>query len=293
MFEISNKLYLINKDFNYSLRVYFYTCLGIYFFILFFQPFVLHYQDPNNQLLYISGFSVITFISLVLFFVVLPWILPRLLTPRKHETRIFVLINSLAWLFCSTGFVFYMRYVGNIEMSMYLVFKVALLCLVPIVILAIIRENESLREQLQVLRENIVMLNLKVQEGSTDFSEKIHFVSDNKSESIELYPEEILLIKSADNYIEIVTLYEDGLKQKLIRSTLKSIEVQLKTHKEFLRIHRTCIVNIRYILKLSRSYSGYSIKMHGYEKPVPVSRQYLLAVRDVLDNPDGSFTPAE
>ena len=283
MFEISNKLYLINKDFNYSLRVYFYTCLGIFFFILFFQPFVLNYRDLNNQLLYISGYSVITFISPVLFFIVLPWVLPRPLTPRKHETRIFVLVNSLAWLFCSTGFVFYMRYVGNIEMTMYLVFKVALLCLVPIVILAIIRENESLREQLQVLRENIVMLNLNVQE--TDLSEKILFITENKSDSIELHPEEILLIRSVDNYVEIVCLHEDGHKQKLIRSTLKSIEVQLKPYNEFLRCHRTCIVNTGYILKLNRNYSGYSIRMHGYEKPVPVSRQYLLAVREALDRP--------
>jgi hypothetical protein len=192
MFDISNKLYLINKDFNYSLRIYFLTSLGIYFFILFFQPFVLSYQDFNDNLLYISGFSIITFISLVLFFIVLPWIFPTLLTPQKHETRLFVLINSLAWLFCSTGYTFYMRYVGNIQISIYLVFQIILLCLVPIIILAIIRENESLRHQLQSLRESIVRLNLKVQEQSANSTDMIRFISDNNAESLELHPEEVL-----------------------------------------------------------------------------------------------------
>ncbi len=283
MFELSNKLYLINKDFNYSLRVYFWTCLGIYFFILFFQPFILNYQDLNNQLLYISGFSIITYISLVLFFIVLPWIFPSLLTPMKHETRVFVLINSLAWLFCSTGFVFYMRYVGKIDMTLYLVFKTGLLCMVPIVILAIIRENESLRNQVLYLRESNVKLNLMANGRPSESTEKICFISDNKSESIELYPQEVLLIKSADNYVEIFYLQDNSLKQKLIRTTLKGLESQLKTHGEFLRCHRTCIVNTRYTVKLTRGYSGYGLKMHGYEKEVPVSRQYLLAVRDILD----------
>jgi len=282
MFDISNKLYLINKDFNYSLRVYFWTSLGVYFFILFFQPFVLNYQDFNNRLLYISGFSIITFVSLVLFFIVLPWIFPTLLTPRKHETRVFVLINCLAWLFCSAGFTFYMHFVGVIEMSMYIVFKISLLCFVPIIILAIIRENESLRHQLHTLRENNIRLNMMVQEQATDPTETMPFISDNKSESIELHPQDVLLIRSADNYIEIVYKQDNAYKQKLIRTTLKGIEKQLKSYTEFVRCHRTCIINTRYIIKLTHGYSGYGLKIHEYDKEIPVSRQYLMAIRDVL-----------
>ena len=283
MFEISNKLFLINKDFNYSLRVYFWTSLGVYFFILFFQPFVLNYQDFSNQLLYISGFSVITFVSLVLFFIVLPWILPNLLMPRKHETRLFVLINSLAWMFCTTGFTFYIRYVGHVDMSMYLAFKIGLLCLVPIVILAIIRENESLRHRMEVIRSENVTLQMKIQDTSTEETELLNFISDNRSDSIDLHPELVLLIKSADNYVEIVYLEDNIQKKKLIRTTLKNIEVQLKANPIFIRCHRTCIVNTSYIIKLSHGYPGHRLKIHGYQEEIPVSRQYLLAVRDILN----------
>jgi DNA-binding LytR/AlgR family response regulator len=168
-------------------------------------------------------------------------------------------------------------------MTLYLVFKIGLLCLVPIVILAIIRENESLRNQLSTLRESNVKLNLIVNKDSSDTREKILFISDNKSERLELYPHEVLLIRSADNYVEVVYQEDNAQKQKLIRTTMKGLEHQLKVHGEFLRCHRTCIVNTKYIVKLKHGYSGYSLKMHGYDKEVPVSRQYLLPVRDVLN----------
>ena len=61
------------------------------------------------------------------------------------------------------------------------------------------------------------------------------------------------------------------------------VEEQLKKHPEFIRCHRTTIINTKYILKLVSGYQGYRLIIHEYDKEVPVSRQYLLRVKEILE----------
>ena len=58
------------------------------------------------------------------------------------------------------------------------------------------------------------------------------------------------------------------VEKKLIRSTLRNIELQLMDQSDFIRCHRTSIVNIIHINKLVRNYSGYSLKMSKLEEAI-------------------------
>ena len=280
--ESSNKLFLINRDLKFSLTIYLEISIGIFFFILFFRPFELNHLDFNNQLLFIAGCSAITFLLICLFYIVIPWILPKLLSSAIHEKGHFVMINILLCIVNTTAYSFYIHYVGGVGLSMFLVFKIVLICLVPIIILALVIENKSLKRQNDSLLESNIKLNMVMKNNSGNNAEIIPIISDNKSEKIELLPEEILLIKSAENYVEIV--YKDGenIKQKMIRTTLRNIEEQLRKYMEFVRCHRTCIINTKYILKLTSGYQGQKLKLIDYNQEIPVSRQYLLDVRKAL-----------
>jgi hypothetical protein len=280
--EFSNKLFLINRDLKFSLQVYLEISLGIFFFILFFRPFELNHLDFNNQLLFIAGCSAITFMMLCMFFILLPLIFPKLLTSAVHEKRIFTLINIFLCIISSTAYAFYIHYVGKVGLSMFLVFKIVLICLVPIITLALVIENKSLKHQIDSLRESNIKLKMSVDGGSDNQTEIIQFISDNKSDKIDLLPGDILLIKSAENYVEIVYKESGNNKQRLIRTTLRNIEEQLRKYPEFVRCHRTCIVNTKYILKLTSGYQGYKLKIMDYNDEIPVSRQYLMDVRKVL-----------
>jgi hypothetical protein len=280
--EFSNKLFLINRDLKFSLKIYLEISLGIFFFILFFRPFELNHLDFNNQLLFIAGCSAITFLLLCLFYILIPWIFPKLLTSEVHEKRIFVLINILLCLISSTAYAFYIHYVGRVSLSMYLVFKIVLICLVPIITLALVIENRSLKHQIDSLRESNIKLKIMMHENTSDQKEAIQFISDNKSDKIGLFQGDILLIKSAENYVEIVYKEGENSKQKLIRTTLRNIEEQLRKFPEFVRCHRTCIVNTKYILKLTSDYQGNRLKIMDYSEEIPVSRQYLMDVRKAL-----------
>jgi len=280
--EFSNKLFLINRDLKFSLKVYLEISLGIFFFILFFRPFELNHLDFNNQLLFIAGCSALTFLLLCLFFILIPWIFPKLLTSADHEKRLFVLINILLCLISSTAYAFYIHYVGGVNLSMYLVFKIVLICLVPIITLVLVIENKSLKHQIDSVHESNIKLKLMVHENTGNQTEMIQFISDNKSDKINLLPGDILLIKSAENYVEIVYKENENIKQKLIRTTLRNIEEQLRKFPEFIRCHRTCIIDTKYILKLTSGYQGYRLKIMDYSEEIPVSRQYLMDVRKAL-----------
>jgi hypothetical protein len=280
--EFSNKLFLINRDLKFSLQVYLEISIGIYFFILFFCPFELNHLDFNNQLLFIAGCSAITFLLLCMFYVLLPWIFPKLLTSAVHEKRLLTLINILLCIISSTAYAFYIRYVGGVSLSMYLMFKIVLICLVPIITLILVIENKSLKHQIDSLREVNIKLEMITQENKGNQTEIIQFISDSKSDKIDLLQGDILLIKSAENYVDIVYKDNENNKQKLIRTTLKNIEEQLRKYPEFVRCHRTCIVNKKYILKLTSDYKGYRLRIMNYDEEIPVSRQYLMDVRKAL-----------
>lgn len=281
MFDTPNKSFLIRGDLKYSLWVYFWTCIGIFFFILFFQPFEPVVQDFNSKLVFVAGLATISFVSMVLFYIVAPWLFPRALFSENQQTRLYILINVFLWIFSSTAYAFYIRYLGQEELSIFLVIRMVILSMVPILILAIIRENEYLRNQVFNLREHLI--NIKLDQKDKNEDEPIRFASENRSDVIELHSDDVLLINSAENYVEIVYKENGSMKKKLIRTTLKNIEEQLKKNPDFLRCHRTTIINTKYILKLHSGYQGHYLIIHGYDGEVPVSRQYLLSIRDFLE----------
>lgn len=282
MDETHNKIFLINKNYRYSLKIYLTVSLGIFFFILFFQPFDIHLQDFNNLLLFIAGLGTIVFLLLCLFNIILPWYFPKIMSGVKHESTSVLLVNLLICIITSLAFVFYLRYVGHVAMSMFIVFKIFLVCVTPIAILMIIAENQSIKHQLYTLREKNIKLSLLIEDDNKQPADIIQFFSDNKSENFTLSTNDILLIKSAENYVEIVHKEMESSKRKLIRTTLKNIEEHLKKYPQFTRCHRTCIVNTKYVLELTKNYQGYKLKVHNYYEEVPVSRQYLLNVREAL-----------
>jgi DNA-binding LytR/AlgR family response regulator len=107
--------------------------------------------------------------------------------------------------------------------------------------------------------------------------------SENKSESIKVDLNNVLLIKSANNYIEVFWKKDDEIHKKLIRNTLTKVENQLKIYPNFIRCHRTALVNKSFILKLTGGSQGHQIRLEGLDELIPVSRQYALKVKEQIN----------
>lgn len=253
---------------------------GVFLFVLFFQPFPLGMLDYNNRLIYVTGFGIIEFLLACLVLVVIPLLTPKWFVVSEWESGPPFLLSLLLITLTSTAFTFYIRFVGNVPLTFYIVFKVILVCLLPILSLVFLYKNKSLEHVIVLLKEQNKMLKQKLSDQTMKADEEqIEISSTNHSQKVSFKNKNVLAIKSADNYIEIYYLVGDVVEKKLIRSTLKSIVLQLSGNQDFVRCHRTCLVNANHIVRLSRNYSGYYLKLKYLEEDVPVSRQYLEQVR--------------
>jgi hypothetical protein len=236
----------------------------------------------NNKLLFAAGLGVIVFLVLIFFRNFLTLFIAQDDDSDgdsgiKAVRNIFfiIVINSVA-------FAFYLRYVGFIPVTFHLMSKVVFMSLVPPVIMYVYDKYRTLIIQKVKLEKEKKELAQELQQHiNKEDEETIVFVTENKMENLELRLSSIIFLRSADNYVEIVYLEGEFQKKSLIRNTLKNIEIQLRTYTQFQRCHRTCLVNSRYINKLIKRENNYLISLKFTEEILPVSRQYLLKIKEL------------
>lgn len=257
--------------------------LGIFLFLLFFQPFTPEMTDPDERLVFSFGLAVITFIVMLLFRVILPASITTRIRVETMKISNEVGLILMIWLLIAVANTFYLHYFGKIGLSLYTILKIILFSAFPSVILKLADVNMALRVQLR----HYVRRNLKLEQDLAQLPDHLNapvtIRSESNNETIQLISANIILLKAADNYVEIIYREEDETRKKVIRNTLKNIAKQLSEIPDFLRCHRSCIVNRNYIIHLTNSYKGHTMSLIDIEEDVPVSRQYLNSVRDALN----------
>jgi len=277
--KISQLVKLLNERLRLLLSISF----AIFLFILFFQPFPLDRFDFDNRLLIMGGFGVIVFVFMYLVPIAFPWIIIRNNQKENEPVLTSYMSGFIIFLLCSVAFTFYLRYVGFVDISFYIVFKVVLICLAPPAALKLYDINSGLIKQNESLISERKKIQKQVEKYEEDnLNKSIEFVSETTTDNLTLLISEVVFIQSADNYVEIAYMDGDNLRKKLIRNTLKNIEFFIKQYSNFIRCHRTCIVNMHYIEKLHQDYSTHWITIKGSNEKIPVSRQYLLKLKEAL-----------
>lgn len=277
---------IINRFIDLSkkyFKIYLGISISVFLFILFFQPFPSDKFEFENKNLFIAGYGLIVFFIQVIVQIVFQ---RHLLRNNAHE-EYHPLLNSLYYFsqiaLTSIAFVFYIRYVGKIGITFNIVLRVVVINLSMPVTIHLKNTLSSMHEKYKnLLGENRLMQD-KLKQFSESYANKfIELSSENESDNIRLQVSEIIFLKSADNYVE-VGFHDDGeFRKKMIRNTLKNIEKQLREYNNFVRTHRSCIVNIQYINKLNKNFNTYWLTLVDTKETIPVSRQYLMAVKDLL-----------
>ncbi|MDC1161888.1 LytTR family DNA-binding domain-containing protein [Tenacibaculum sp.] len=93
-----------------------------------------------------------------------------------------------------------------------------------------------------------------------------------KVNDFELEIDQFMFAKSEGNYLEIY-LNKQYQNKKLIRVTLKNLEVLLETYPNIIKTHRSYLVNCNYIEKIDGNAQGYQLQISKYI--VPVSRSLI------------------
>jgi DNA-binding LytR/AlgR family response regulator len=266
-----------------ELGLYLRISSAIFLFVLFFQPFPISHLNLNNHIILVAGLGGIVFVALVLARVLIILISENNTIQAEKKALPSGLKETIIFLVCAISFVFYLRYAAEVGITPFILFKIALISLSPPVALSIMNTITELREKVeaQMAEKNDIRRQVERLEEET-LSKTVEFRSDNSGESLKLGIGEIAFIRSADNYVEIV--YREGLdfRKKLIRNTLKNIEQQIRPNSFLIRCHRICIVNLHFAETLERIDHSYWLKIKGFNERLPVSRQYLLKLREAL-----------
>lgn len=114
-----------------------------------------------------------------------------------------------------------------------------------------------------------------------DNPKKLLFRSENEKESLLLAPDDLLFIRSEDNYVNICFSKNGEVRNHLIRSSLKQIENNFEESNAILRCHRSYILNPERVISFSESSRGARV-MLPYSIEVPVSRSYADKVRSAI-----------
>lgn len=280
MADLNNILGNKSNTTLFKIRTYFSISIGIFLFVLFFQPFNIQYFTSNNQLLIIGGFASIIFLLLMFFLLAVPKIFPKPF--KKNNVSADIFIHALMFVLQTVASVFFIRYVGKVNATFFMVVKTTLICAIPLVVLRIQAKHQLLIDHLRLLVNERKELVGRINVNESKEIPVIEINSEQKNETLKLKLSDIILVNSADNYVNIQYKNGDKIEKKIIRNTLKNIELLLKNYPEIIRCHRTYIINTSYVSKLSMSYKGYRLKMNFVEDEIPVSRQYLLSVKDKI-----------
>jgi DNA-binding LytR/AlgR family response regulator len=161
--------------------------------------------------------------------------------------------------------------------------KIMLICISATAVLGVYELIKALRQHNDKLIKERKIIQKQVEKFEEDYLNKsISFSSETGSENLKFLVAEVAYIKSADNYVEIFYHEGDGFKKKLLRNTMRGIEQQIKPYSNFVRCHRVCIVNSHFIEHLNKNYGSYSLSIKGHEEKIPVSRQYLLKIKELV-----------
>lgn len=278
MLKSLNKKYPFNDNLKINTRSIISVSLGIFLFLLFFQPFNIQNPDFNNRLIILATFGAITLVLLSIARLLIPSVFSQAFSEERWTIKKEIIINLLFVILNSVAFSFFARYVGKTPITFLVVIIIVIISITAASIIVVTNRIYVLKLQVEELRNNTT----EKEEKKVPSSKPIEFDSENKNEYLRLFAEQLVLIKSASNYVEIYYKEADKLQKKLIRNTLKSTEQLLSKHPEIIRCHRSYMVNKKHVRILKQGSDGLIIELFDYPNEVHVSRQYAVQVKEAL-----------
>lgn len=211
------------------------------------------------------GYVILTFTTAVLTFLLIRFIPSQ--PSRNFQHLTFVIgIYSIPLL---NGCIIYLLN-GPLESTFILYFSSFLILpILPIAIYVLWLLFEDLQSRVTVTTEN--------RETTQDSSEKFFKITNDKGNLIKEIPiRAIIAFEAMDNYV--ITHYVDEsetLRKEMHRISLKKIsELVGEISSDFLRVHKSHLVNPDYIIALRGKSQAYRIQLKYLDALIPVSRTF-------------------
>lgn len=250
------------------------------------KPLGLH-QIKNNQFEIILLFMLVAAISVSAVLYILPLFFKKYFNPEtwskgRYWCSIIVIILIAAPI--STIVTYYICKWESIPITISPVHQLLIWCmrasmgaLLPSAIFYFIYRNEQMQE---TLNREIKRIEFLESEG---IEELVNLTGSTK-ESLLILPQNILYAEVSGNYVAIHYLNESNENEKkLLRTTLQQIIDVLSSYSQFVRCHRSIIVNVSNITNIRGNSHAYYLTLRNLGSEVPVSKTYTKAIKEKLN----------
>jgi hypothetical protein len=262
------------------------TALFVTCFLLAFRPFGMHLLH-DWQLLRLLGHGLVSGLTIGLS----AFLLSRLL-PSIYREEAWKVYHQLLYYLFLLGMVSLANYLLTVALDglpisffgfLDLAFATLLVGLIPITMIVLVKYYLALQKNLrqaQVLTQQLANQHPQKQVNANPAHTRLLLVGENGKEKLSIVLEQLLVIESVNNYVEIYWEKNGGLVKTLLRNTLQNIEEQVSAYPMFFRCHRSFLVNMGKVKTVDGNSQGYLLVLPLLEQPIPVSRLKNRALRD-------------
>lgn len=269
-----------HRPFPYSenLRKKFLSSAGIslfvFLFLLVFKPFGMNHME-ENQLPITAGYGAVTFIVAMLTNLIIPRLFPSIFNEDVWSVGKEIIYIQFVIFLIALGNLFFTVWLGFDRMSLRGLANFELITLavaaIPITVMILVKQNVLLKRNLlaaQELSENLYHKERLLSKSG----EQVTIYTQNPKDNFTIEIKDIYYITSADNYVEVFYFNSNNLVKKILRTTMRSVQGNLKLFSQFYRCHRAFIVNLEKVKKVTGNAQGYRLILEDTIEQIPVAR---------------------
>jgi hypothetical protein len=276
--SLLNKPYPFNDDLKHNSKIIFFISLGVFAFLFLFQPFEIGLLPIKERYYLIIGFSLITFFSLSINLLFIPSQFPKKFVSSDWNIKKEILWNLWILFTILTGFFFFTKTLGIMKFNFEMVLMMLLTAILPLSFLIIINHNNMLRLHLKLANE----INKKLKDIKEVQEKIIYFTSDYQKDSLAVKVSSLLVIRSANNYIEVFWKEGNTARNQMVRCSMAKAEELVKDYKFIFKCHRSYMANINYFDKIEGNSLGYKLICEYINFPIPVSKIYADKLKEII-----------
>lgn len=249
-------------------------------FLFFFQPFGIHKVPAESQFSILAGYGIITTTVMLLFGSCLFYYMRQ---DPGREVR-WTVSNQIIYVLAQISTIaaanfFYSAAIALISFTLEgLLFYIGVtfaIGLFPTVTLTLYGYTHYLKKHIAIATATNQQLEQRYGKAVTETTAREIFLSgENKDETIQLDIQNLLYIAAAGNYSEIYIRSGNEIKKILLRSSLSRIEEQFSAEPCIARCHRSYLVNLEHVERVSGNAQGYQLHLKDTALQVPVGRSY-------------------
>jgi len=134
--------------------------------------------------------------------------------------------------------------------------------------------------QLKKYNQTIIVQPQETSTQETKATTAIKLIAENEKDILEILADDLFFIESSDNYSTVFYKTGNTIQKEMLRSSLTRLESQINLP-NIVRCHRSFIVNLDKVEKVTGNAQGYKLHLKSPELSVPVARKYSEIVEQL------------